>query len=93
MHAASVSSPSAGLHVLDVNPAHAVRSPKYVVKTGKTPVLTAQEARELLDNIDLVKKKRLAGTISEVPELPVCAIARPHRRDGLHLCRVEPCSR
>jgi len=56
-------------------------------------VLTAQEARELLDNIDLVKKKRLAGTISEVPELPVCAIARPHRRDGLHLCRVGPCSR
>jgi hypothetical protein len=27
-------------HVLDVNPAHAVRGPKYVVKKGKTPVLT-----------------------------------------------------
>ena len=26
-------------HVLDVNPAHAVRGPKYVVKKGKTPVL------------------------------------------------------
>ena len=25
-------------HVLDVNPAHAVRGPKYVVKKGKTPV-------------------------------------------------------
>ena len=35
-------------HVLDVNPAHAVRGPKYVVKKGKTPVLTADEARELL---------------------------------------------
>ena len=38
-------------HVLDVNPAHAVRGPKYVVKKGKTPVLTADEARELLDSI------------------------------------------
>ena len=33
-------------HVLDVNPAHAVHGPKYVVKKGKTPVLMADEARE-----------------------------------------------
>ena len=33
--------------IIDVNPAHAVRGPKYVVKKGKTPVLTAVEAREL----------------------------------------------
>ena len=32
-------------HVIDVNPAHAVRGPKYVVKKGKTPVLDADEAR------------------------------------------------
>jgi hypothetical protein len=25
--------------VIDVNPAHAVRGPKYVVKKGKTPLL------------------------------------------------------
>lgn len=43
-------------HVLDVNPAHAVRGPKYVVKKGKTPVLTAEEARELLDSIKMVRK-------------------------------------
>jgi site-specific recombinase XerD len=43
-------------HVLDVNPAHAVRGPKYVVKKGKTPVLTGAEARELLDSIALFKK-------------------------------------
>jgi integrase/recombinase XerD len=43
-------------HVLDVNPAHAVRGPKYVVKKGKTAVLTAEEARELLDSIDTVRK-------------------------------------
>jgi site-specific recombinase XerD len=42
-------------HVLDVNPAHAVRGPKYVVKKGKTPVLTAEEARELLDSIALTR--------------------------------------
>ncbi len=39
-------------HVIDMNPAHAVRGPKYVVKKGKTPVLTADEARALLDAID-----------------------------------------
>jgi len=38
-------------HIIDVNPAHAVRGPKYVVKKGKTPVLNADEARTLLDAI------------------------------------------
>jgi integrase/recombinase XerD len=39
--------------VLAVNPAAAVRGPKYVVRTGKTPVLGALEARQLLDSIDI----------------------------------------
>src|SRR4051794_28210225 len=39
-------------HVIEVNPAHAVRGPKYVVKKGKTPVLNTDEARALLDAID-----------------------------------------
>lgn len=38
--------------VLAVNPASAVRGPKYSVKKGKTPVLAANEARALLDSID-----------------------------------------
>jgi site-specific recombinase XerD len=38
--------------VLATNPAHAVRGPKHVVKRGKTPVLTTDQARELLDSID-----------------------------------------
>jgi integrase/recombinase XerD len=42
-------------HVLDVNPAHAVHGPKYVVKKGKTPVLMADEARELLDSIAITR--------------------------------------
>ena len=38
--------------VVAVNPAHAVHGPKHVVKRGKTTVLTAEQARELLDSID-----------------------------------------
>jgi site-specific recombinase XerD len=38
-------------HVIDTNPAHAVRGPRYVVTKGKTPILTADEARALLDSI------------------------------------------
>jgi integrase len=37
--------------VIDFNPASSVRGPKHVVKRGKTPVLTANEARPLLDSI------------------------------------------
>ena len=38
--------------VVPSNPASSVRGPKYVVKRGLTPVLTAGEARHLLDSID-----------------------------------------
>src|ERR1700677_381513 len=38
--------------VLEANPAAAVRAAKYVVKKGKTPVLNADEARQLLDSIE-----------------------------------------
>jgi integrase/recombinase XerD len=34
--------------VVATNPAHAVRGPKHVVKTGKTTVLDADQARTLL---------------------------------------------
>ena len=39
--------------VLPFNPAASVRGPKHVVKVGKTPVLQPDEARGLLDSIDL----------------------------------------
>lgn len=39
--------------VMPINPASVVRGPKHSVKKGKTPVLTAQEARALLDSIDM----------------------------------------
>jgi len=38
--------------VLEVNPAHAVRGPKHVVRKGKTPILDREEARALLEGID-----------------------------------------
>ena len=37
--------------IMPVNPAAAVRGPKHVVNRGKTPVLRAEQARELLDSI------------------------------------------
>ncbi len=37
--------------IVPFNPATAVRGPKHVVKKGKTPVLTADEARQLLESI------------------------------------------
>jgi site-specific recombinase XerD len=38
--------------VVPQNPASSVRGPKHVVKKGKTPVLSVDEARALLDAID-----------------------------------------
>src|SRR5580704_3823648 len=37
--------------VMPVNPASSVRGPSHVVKRGKTPVLSPEEARRVLDSI------------------------------------------
>jgi site-specific recombinase XerC len=39
--------------VVPNNPASSVRGPKHVVRKGKTPVLSVEEARELLAGIDV----------------------------------------
>jgi site-specific recombinase XerD len=39
--------------VVATNPAAPVRGPKYTVKKGKTPVLSPDEARELIESIDV----------------------------------------
>ena len=39
--------------VVTMNPAASVRGPTHVVKRGKTPVLTAEQTRALLDSIDV----------------------------------------
>ena len=38
---------------LPFNPASSVRGPQHVIKSGKTPVLSAKETRALLDGIDV----------------------------------------
>lgn len=38
-------------HVMLTNPAHSVRGPKHSRRRGKTPVLSPEEARQLLDSI------------------------------------------
>jgi site-specific recombinase XerD len=38
--------------ILPFNPASSVRGPKYTTKRGKTPVLSAEQARELIESID-----------------------------------------
>ncbi|MBV8894452.1 MAG: tyrosine-type recombinase/integrase, partial [Acidobacteria bacterium] len=54
--------------LLEVNPAASVRGPKYVVKRGKTPVLSSDEARKLLDSIESntligLRDRALIGTM------------------------------
>ncbi len=39
--------------VIDQNPAAPVRGPQHIVKKGKTPVLLGDEARNLIDSIDV----------------------------------------
>ncbi len=39
--------------VISTNPATSVRGPAYSAKSGKTPVLSAEEARQLLDSVDI----------------------------------------
>lgn len=46
-------------HVLKTNPAASVKGPKHVIRKGKTPVLTPEEARQLLDSIDISTGKGL----------------------------------
>lgn len=46
-------------HIVEFNPAASVRGPKDVVKKGKTPVLDAEEARQLIDSIDVNTRKGL----------------------------------
>ena len=39
--------------IIPTNPAHAVRGPSHSVKIGKTPVMEPNEARALIDSIDV----------------------------------------
>lgn len=55
-------------HVVAANPAASVRGPKHSSKNGKTPVLLADEAAELLrsipdDSIDGIRARALIGVM------------------------------
>jgi site-specific recombinase XerC len=54
---------------MDANPAHSVRAPKHSARRGKTPVLTPEETRHLLDSIDTgtlagVRDRALIGAMT-----------------------------
>jgi integrase/recombinase XerD len=54
--------------VVPFNPAASVRGPCYSIKKGKTPVLSAQETRKLLDSMDTshvvgLRDRALIGTM------------------------------
>jgi hypothetical protein len=52
-------------------------TPKHVVRRGKTPVLTEDQARRLLASIKVVRKVALRdGAEAEEPWLVACATAR-----------------
>jgi hypothetical protein len=76
-------------------PAHAVGGPRYVVKKGKTPVLTAEEARELLESIETVTKTTSKdGAESSRPDLVGLrdrALSRTPSYAPRHP-RMSPCS-
>jgi integrase/recombinase XerD len=54
--------------IVPFNPAASVRGPRYSIRKGKTPVLSAQETRKLLDSIDAshvvgLRDRALIGTM------------------------------
>jgi site-specific recombinase XerC len=54
--------------VVPFNPAASVRGPRYSIRKGKTPLLSAQETRKLLDKIDTshvdgLRDRALIGTM------------------------------
>ena len=68
-----------------INPAAAaVRGPKHVVRKGKTPVLSPEETRALLDRIP---GDTLAGRARPGADRPHGLQLRPHRRGARHAHR------
>jgi hypothetical protein len=70
-------------HVIETNPAYSVRGPRYTVKKGKTPVLTAEEAHALLESIPITKKPADNPEAADQPDLLGPARPRLDRDDGL----------
>ncbi len=62
--------------VVPVNPASSVRGPKHSVKKGKTPVLSVEEARALLDTVDITSPVGLGPGLDRPHGLPSPASGR-----------------
>jgi site-specific recombinase XerC len=63
--------------ILASNPATSVRSPKHVIKRGKTPVLTTDQARVLIESIDTstfvgLRDRALEGRFTLAPIFRSC---------------------
>ena len=74
--------------IVPVNPAASVRGPKHVVKKGKTPVLSSDQARQLLDSIE-------TNTISGIRDraligLLVFSFARVSAAIGMNVADYYP---
>ena len=86
--------------VMDFNPASSVRGPKHKVKQGKTPVLTADEAKALLASIIPEKKTDDARSGEDTEEKeqeqqpkPTIAQLRDRALDRRHGVQLRPCLR
>lgn len=45
-------------HIMMINPALSVRGPKHVVRKGKTPVLSGEDAKRLIESIPIYKDEK-----------------------------------
>ena len=81
--------------VVPMNPAAAVRGPKHVVKTGKTPVLDATEWRKLIDSIptDTVRDLRDRALIATLTYSFARIMARAHDEGRGSSSRKAPAGR
>ena len=72
--------------IIAMNPAHAVRGPTHVVKSGKTTVLDADEARILLNSIPLTRPSSTGRLAYRNAVSHRLARSRFDRRYDLYLC-------
>jgi integrase/recombinase XerD len=56
-------------HIVEVNPALSVKGPRYSIQVGKTPVLTREEARKLLDGIPVTYTVKKGDVETEHPDI------------------------
>jgi hypothetical protein len=68
--------------IMPTNPASSVRGPSHVVKRGKTPVLSPEEARRVLDAIDVGKASRSAPATLSPDRLDALPLYRANLRRG-----------